>query len=51
MGGSKHTDGTDAVSTGISNAMNIPAESIGTDYPVRVTHYVLVPDSGVDVTR
>ena len=46
MGGSKHTDGADAVSTGTSNAMNIPAESIEMDYPVRVTRYELVPDSG-----
>ena len=47
MGGSKRTDGTDAVSTGTSNAMNIPAEFIDMDYPVRVTHYERVPDSGV----
>jgi N-methylhydantoinase B/oxoprolinase/acetone carboxylase alpha subunit len=46
MGGSKHSDGADAVSTGTSNAMNIPAESIEMDYPVRVTRYELVPDSG-----
>ncbi len=46
MGGSKFSDGADAVSTGTSNAMNIPAESIEMDYPVRVTRYELVPDSG-----
>ena len=46
MGGSRDADGADAVSTGTSNAMNIPAESIEMDYPVRVTRYELVPDSG-----
>ena len=46
MGGSQTTDGADAVSTGTSNAMNIPVESIEMDYPVRVTRYELVPDSG-----
>ncbi|MBI3067583.1 MAG: hydantoinase B/oxoprolinase family protein [Betaproteobacteria bacterium] len=46
MGGSQSADGADAVSTGTSNAMNIPAESIEMDYPVRVTRYELVPDSG-----
>jgi N-methylhydantoinase B/oxoprolinase/acetone carboxylase alpha subunit len=37
MGGSQTTDGADAVSTGTSNAMNIPGESIEMDYPVRVS--------------
>ncbi len=46
MGGSQTADGADAVSTGTSNAMNIPVESIEMDYPVRVTRYELVPDSG-----
>lgn len=46
MGGSQSADGADAVSTGTSNAMNIPAESIEMDYPVRVVRYELVPDSG-----
>ncbi len=46
MGGSQTTDGADAVSTGTSNAMNIPVESIEMDYPVRVSRYELVPDSG-----
>ena len=46
MGGSRASDGADAVSTGTSNAMNIPAESIEMDYPVRIVRYELVPDSG-----
>jgi N-methylhydantoinase B len=46
MGGSLTCDGADAVSTGTSNAMNIPVESIEMDYPVRVSRYELVPDSG-----
>ena len=46
MGGSMTADGADAVSTGTSNQMNIPVESIETDYPLRVVRYELVPDSG-----
>jgi N-methylhydantoinase B/oxoprolinase/acetone carboxylase alpha subunit len=46
MGGSMTSDGADAVSTGTSNQMNIPAESIEIDYPIRVLRYELVPDSG-----
>jgi N-methylhydantoinase B/oxoprolinase/acetone carboxylase alpha subunit len=46
MGATLHADGADAVSTGTSNAMNIPAEAIEIDYPIRITRYELVPDSG-----
>ena len=46
MGGSQSADGADAVSTGTSNQMNIPVESIEMDYPVRIVRYELVPDSG-----
>jgi N-methylhydantoinase B/oxoprolinase/acetone carboxylase alpha subunit len=46
MGGSHITDGADAVSTGTSNAMNIPVESIEMEYPLRIVRYELVPDSG-----
>ena len=46
MGGSMTMDGADAVSTGTSNQMNIPVESIEIDYPVRVLRYELVPESG-----
>jgi N-methylhydantoinase B len=46
MGGSHMNDGADAVSTGTSNAMNIPVESIEMEYPLRILRYELVPDSG-----
>ncbi|MBI4191082.1 MAG: hydantoinase B/oxoprolinase family protein [Betaproteobacteria bacterium] len=46
MGGSQTSDGADAVSTGTSNAMNIPVESIEMDYPIRMVRYELVADSG-----
>ena len=46
MGGTQAADGADAVSTGTSNQMNIPVESIEIDYPVRIVRYELVPDSG-----
>jgi N-methylhydantoinase B/oxoprolinase/acetone carboxylase alpha subunit len=46
MGGSMASDGADAVSTGTSNQMNIPVESIEIDYPIRILRYELVPDSG-----
>lgn len=46
MGGSNSTDGADAVSTGTSNAMNVPVESIEMEYPLRILRYELVPDSG-----
>lgn len=46
MGGTQMADGADAVSTGTSNQMNIPVESVEIDYPVRVLRYELVQDSG-----
>lgn len=46
MGGTRHGDGASAVSTGTSNAMNIPVEAIEMDYPIRVTKYEMVPKSG-----
>jgi N-methylhydantoinase B/oxoprolinase/acetone carboxylase alpha subunit len=46
MGGTMHGDGADGLSTGTSNAMNIPVEAIEIDYPIRITRYELVPDSG-----
>ena len=46
MGATMHGDGADAVSTGTSNAMNIPVEAIEIDYPIRITRYELVPNSG-----
>jgi N-methylhydantoinase B len=46
MGGSRTVDGADAVSTGTSNQMNIPVDSIEMDYPVRILRYELAEDSG-----
>lgn len=46
MGGTRETDGADGVSTGTSNAMNIPAEAVELDFPIRIVRYALVPDSG-----
>lgn len=46
MGGTQLGDGADGVSTGTSNAMNIPAESVELDFPIRIVRYALVPDSG-----
>jgi N-methylhydantoinase B len=46
MGGTREGDGADGVSTGTSNAMNIPVEAIEIDYPIRIRRYELVPDTG-----
>ncbi|MBI4528211.1 MAG: hydantoinase B/oxoprolinase family protein [Deltaproteobacteria bacterium] len=46
LGATNHGDGADGVSTGTSNQMNIPVEAVEINYPVRVTRYELVPDSG-----
>ncbi len=43
MGATRHGDGADGVSTGTSNAMNIPVEAIEIDYPIRVRRYELAP--------
>jgi N-methylhydantoinase B/oxoprolinase/acetone carboxylase alpha subunit len=48
MGGTRHLDGASAVSTGTSNAMNIPVEAVELDYPLRITRYELVPGSAGD---
>lgn len=45
MGGTQQYDGADAVSTGTSNQMNIPVESVEIDYPIRVLRYELVRDA------
>jgi N-methylhydantoinase B len=45
MGATRHGDGADAISTGTSNAMNIPVEAIEIDYPIRVRRYELAPDT------
>jgi len=46
MGATQHGDGADGVSTGTSNAMNIPVEAIEIDYPIRVRRYELASDTG-----
>lgn len=46
MGGTRQTAGADGLSTGTSNAMNIPAEAVELDFPIRITRYELIPDSG-----
>jgi N-methylhydantoinase B len=46
MGGTREGDGADGVSTGTSNAMNIPVEAIEMDYPIRIRRYELAPDTG-----
>lgn len=46
MGATRMADGADGVSTGTSNAMNIPVEAVEIDYPIRIVRYELVPDSG-----
>ncbi len=46
MGATRHGDGADGISTGTSNAMNIPVEAIEIDYPIRIRRYELAPDSG-----
>jgi N-methylhydantoinase B/oxoprolinase/acetone carboxylase alpha subunit len=45
MGGTQRLDGANGVSTGTSNAMNIPVEAVEIDYPIRITRYGLVPGS------
>jgi N-methylhydantoinase B len=46
MGGTHARAGADGVSTGTSNAMNIPAEALELDFPIRITRYELIPNSG-----
>ncbi len=46
MDATRQGDGADAVSTGTSNAMNIPIEAIEIDYPIRIRRYELAPDTG-----
>jgi N-methylhydantoinase B len=46
MGATREGDGADGVSTGTSNAMNIPVEAIEIDYPIRIRRYELAPDTG-----
>jgi N-methylhydantoinase B len=44
-GGQPAADGVDSLETDIANTMNIPAESLELNYPLRVRTYQLWPDS------
>jgi N-methylhydantoinase B len=46
MGATRSGDGADGISTGTSNAMNIPVEAIEIDYPIRINRYELAPGTG-----
>jgi N-methylhydantoinase B len=46
MGARPHKDGVDAIETDVSNCMNIPAEALELEHPVRVVHWRLRPGSG-----
>ena len=46
MGARPNADGIDAVETDVTNCMNIPAESIEMDYPIRIIKSRLWNDSG-----
>ncbi|MCC7275309.1 MAG: hydantoinase B/oxoprolinase family protein, partial [Alphaproteobacteria bacterium] len=45
-GASRRGDGTDVIETNISNCMNVPAEAIMMEAPIRVHSMALAPDSG-----
>lgn len=46
MGARASKDGMDGVQVHITNTSNLPIESMELEYPLRVLHYGLVPDSG-----
>ncbi|MEE9199517.1 MAG: hydantoinase B/oxoprolinase family protein, partial [Dehalococcoidia bacterium] len=46
MGARPNADGIDAIETDVSNCMNIPAEAIEMDYPIRIMKCKLWNDSG-----
>ncbi len=46
MGATRAADGADGISTGTSNAMNIPVEAIEIDYPIRIRRYELAAGTG-----
>ncbi|MCC6780749.1 MAG: hydantoinase B/oxoprolinase family protein [Hyphomicrobiales bacterium] len=46
MGATRTGDGADGISTGTSNAMNIPIEAIEIDYPIRIRRYELAEGTG-----
>jgi N-methylhydantoinase B len=46
MGARSKKDGMDGVQVHITNTSNLPVEALEMEYPLRVLHYGLVPDSG-----
>ncbi len=46
MGARKCKDGMDGTQVNITNTSNLPIEAMELEYPLRVLHYGLVPDSG-----
>jgi N-methylhydantoinase B len=46
MGSRPTKDGVDAIQTDTSNSQNIPVEALELEFPIRVGHYRLRPDSG-----
>jgi N-methylhydantoinase B len=45
-GAARGHDGVDAIETDASNCMNLPAEAMELDAPIRINRWALVPDSG-----
>jgi len=45
-GASRHKDGVDVIETDATNCMNLPAEALELDAPIRVNRAMLRPDSG-----
>jgi len=46
MGARPGKDGIDVIETDATNCMNLPAESIEVDFPIRINHWRLRTDSG-----
>jgi N-methylhydantoinase B len=46
MGARPGKDGIDAIETDATNCMNLPAESVELDFPLRINHWRLRTDSG-----
>jgi N-methylhydantoinase B len=46
MGARPGKDGVDAIETDATNCMNLPAESVEVDFPIRINHWRLRTDSG-----
>ena len=45
-GASRHGDGVDVIETDATNCMNLPAEAIEMEAPIRLNRVALAPDSG-----